>query len=931
MRSLVRSLPVSLLLSTVISSVAAAAEVGKPVELAFTGSGGGNPYVDVTMYADFSGPGGAQLRVYAFWDGGDTWRLRFAAPAAGDWLYTTTATGDAKLHGLSGSVTADAGNAVGFIERNAYHPQSFFRAGSGSVFLMGDTNWRAMSDVGGQFPLASFRAYVDQRQTQGFNFIRSYLVPLDEPGAPSNANEGGAAFEPWDPDRLNPAYFAAADQRIQYAIDHGIAPALLFAGDERKPTDFFGWDNGKLERYVRYCVARYGAYDVLWELRAEFEDQGSPAPNATSVANQLGKWTQTFDPFHHSRSIHTTDSNNELADQTWLDWLMHQGYPGSTNGYAWDWVSSDRQHGKPVMNEEFYYENSGAGATHAHHLDADTVRKGAWHVMTAGAAGLAYGNTGTYNSKSKPFVGMQYVSSTGAAYMTHLASFWNKTRFARLSPGAEPDLVRAPGEEYVAYFETGGTRSLGIEAGSYSLSWYNPRTGTEQGSSSLTAPGGAQDFTAPSSEDWALHVVRDVVAPTPATVLGPLLAVAQGTDPDVAVATDKSLHVVYVRGGKTYYSRGKLDGTFEPELLVGTGVDPRIALDAAESPQVVLGASNAGGATVTHARMASGVFQTQTVVSGGQNRKPRIEVDSKGNGYVSYEDRGLATDRVRYVRVTPNGTTSSPTVVGADNNGGLAVDGSDELHFTFRDGGNVQHVTSTAPGNVGTADVALSGTSDFSELEYSAKDDSLHVVAEQAGGTGILYTVFRAGSWSDPVLFAQAQVTGVDDPDNVNPAIAVDETGRVFVTFAGIERVPYYSVIDATNTQSPVLLLAPGGGVTGGKYENPNVEEVPEGGAVAVWGSAGHVYLRTIGIEQPTGSGGSAGAGGQGSGGSAGAGGAPDAGAGAGGAATTSRDEGGCGCTIPGRTTDAGWASLLMAAALLGGRRRRALARRWRG
>jgi hypothetical protein len=41
-----------------------------------------NPYTDVKMVVEFSGPNGRVIRRPAFWDGDNTWRVRFASPTA---------------------------------------------------------------------------------------------------------------------------------------------------------------------------------------------------------------------------------------------------------------------------------------------------------------------------------------------------------------------------------------------------------------------------------------------------------------------------------------------------------------------------------------------------------------------------------------------------------------------------------------------------------------------------------------------------------------------------------------------------------------------------------------------------------------------------------------------------------------------------------
>src|SRR6056297_3310362 len=52
-----------------------------------------NPYTDVEMAVEFSGPDGREIRRPAFWDGDSTWRVRFASPAAaGEWNWRSVSS-----------------------------------------------------------------------------------------------------------------------------------------------------------------------------------------------------------------------------------------------------------------------------------------------------------------------------------------------------------------------------------------------------------------------------------------------------------------------------------------------------------------------------------------------------------------------------------------------------------------------------------------------------------------------------------------------------------------------------------------------------------------------------------------------------------------------------------------------------------------------
>ena len=191
-------------------------------------------------------------------------------------------------------------------------------------------------------------------------------------------------------------------------------------------TNFFNTDK-RLERYIRYVVARFGGYDVAWDGRLEFEEQNlADIEEAKTLANKIGNWVEEYDPYAHLQSMHTLDSCNELGNEGWLDWIMHQGFEGNTHNYSWDLITSDRSYGTPVMNIEFYYEESEPGAgTYPHHADADTLRKGAWHSMLNGASGVAYGHTGTLDAAGMYFQGLAHATSPGADYMTNLYNFFS--------------------------------------------------------------------------------------------------------------------------------------------------------------------------------------------------------------------------------------------------------------------------------------------------------------------------------------------------------------------------------------------------------------------------------------------------------------------------------------------------------------------------
>src|SRR5688572_4402297 len=72
-----------------------------------------NGYTDVEVWADFTHDSGLVLRRPAFWDGGSTWKVRFASPVAkGQWTWrVSSSVDDVGLRGQTGVVACESGPA----------------------------------------------------------------------------------------------------------------------------------------------------------------------------------------------------------------------------------------------------------------------------------------------------------------------------------------------------------------------------------------------------------------------------------------------------------------------------------------------------------------------------------------------------------------------------------------------------------------------------------------------------------------------------------------------------------------------------------------------------------------------------------------------------------------------------------------------------
>ncbi len=322
--------------------------------------------------------------------------------------------------------------------------------------------------------------------------------------------------------------------------------------------------------------------------------------------------------------------------------------------------------------------------------------------------------------------------------------------------------------------------------------------------------------------------------------LGPIVTVAIGSDPDIAVDSGGSLHIAYVRGGYTYYRKvfapytSKIVGA---EYFVGYGGNPQITVDSKGNPHVVFGQAQYS--------FLSGSKFTKSVKAFAGWRKNLIAVDSKDRVYVladRYRPRDVS------VRVYKDGIPiSGRHTVGTDNPGGVAVDASDTLHITWRNSATYYNTYSLAKGK-GVTKLIIPSSGDFSWCSVNPRTNSIHAVATKGFAKGIVYTSKRNNKWGNSFDFGYP-TTNISEPDEVNPVSTNDSQGYTYVTFRGRHETGYFVVIDSNdNMIGGVNFLDPEKkSHAGGKMTNPNViSNSSMKGAFVAWGTS-FVYIRSIG------------------------------------------------------------------------------------
>ena len=281
-----------------------------------------NPFTDVELTATFTHEGsGETLTVDGFYDGDDTYRVRFMPIKEGKWSYTTHSNVE-QMDGKTGFIVCAAAKA-------GVH--GMMKVGDDQDFVYGD---------GTQYYPVGTTAYAwtyarKERQEQtyksleesGFNKLRFVIFPNNSINESperypfelvSNSENEAKVVEGdevnskasqekvdyvWDYTRFDPKFFQHLEQCVERLDKIGVeADIILFS-----PYDGGRWGFDRMTmdtnfRYLKYVVARLGAYSNIWWSIANEWDLCKKKTEEQWLA--MSEYVAKKDPYHHLLSIH---------------------------------------------------------------------------------------------------------------------------------------------------------------------------------------------------------------------------------------------------------------------------------------------------------------------------------------------------------------------------------------------------------------------------------------------------------------------------------------------------------------------------------------------------------------------------------------------------------------------------------------------------
>jgi Domain of unknown function (DUF5060)/Protein of unknown function (DUF4038) len=403
-----------------------------------------NPYASVTLRIEFRSPRFKTYLMPAFWDGSrNKLIVRFTPTEGGQWTYRATSN-LRSFDGNEGMFNAAQSDSPGFVNvANVHH----WATDNKQPHL-----W--MGFIADRFAFVSaaeFDQQLNQAAQNKFNHFRGSILGI----AKDRAVVYLAA------DRPNPAYFDELDRRIAQIHKRGITTDLMLASDPNYITALFP-DLQARERFVRYAIARYAAFNITWQGLEVFEDYA----DGRALLKELGLDLKRLDPYQHPRSSSAKVTSSPLLADGWMDYVV-EGSQDDTVGSV----------------EHQFYPVPFVGITDAQHL---------WNMTMDGEYPEFHGEN------------------------PNVAKYWfdfmADTRHWELEPYFDVDGARAVAlgdVEYVNYIEHPGPPvEVKVEKEGYDIQWLNPATGESLEQKKYKG----EHFTgeAPDgSHPWVLYISRE--------------------------------------------------------------------------------------------------------------------------------------------------------------------------------------------------------------------------------------------------------------------------------------------------------------------------------------------------------------------------------------------------------------------------------------
>ncbi|MCI0746571.1 MAG: DUF4038 domain-containing protein [Verrucomicrobia subdivision 3 bacterium] len=512
-----------------------------------------NPVQQASLTATFTSPSGKKHKVYGFWDGEKTWKIRFAPNEKGKWTYSTECsdkannglnvkTGEFNCAGPSGSSRFDKHGPIRVSNDQRYLAHD----DDTPFFFLADTAWNgALLSSDSDWDL-----YIKERTRQKFTAVQ--WVTTQWRASPEGDRNKDLAYTGSNSIAINPKFFQRLDQKADALTKAGLlnVPVLLWAiagGSNPRVNPGVSLPDDQAILLARYMVARWQANPVLWILAGDGDYRREKAEKWKRIGRAV------FNGISHAPvTMHPGGMQwvwNEFKDEDWYGVVGYQsGHGDDDKTLRWmtegplteDWTKMPH---RPLINLEPPYENHIAYQSKIP-ISPEIVRRAIyWTLLNNPTAGVTYGGHGVWGwddgtkppadhpGTGIPLPWQKALTMPAAEQMAYVYDFFTTNDFHRLRP-TPVFVVNNPGKDKPAKFVTAARtdqkdtlivyvpedRTIEIKLNalppSPNITWINPRNGQKSPAVAVVTTDTCQ-FPTPEEGDWLLLMKTGPVEPEP--------------------------------------------------------------------------------------------------------------------------------------------------------------------------------------------------------------------------------------------------------------------------------------------------------------------------------------------------------------------------------------------------------------------------------
>ena len=265
--------------------------------------------------------------------------------------------------------------------------------------------------------------------------------------------------------------------------------------------------------YYRELIARFSHHHaVIWNI-------GEENGNSDAQRKDFAAYIRALDPYEHPITVHTRSGKastfyNGILGDPHFEATSIQGSGDSYNS----WAIELRQRSTQAGRKWAIYGDEQGPAVNKNMNNLDTLRKGAlWGNLMGGGAGVEwyfgyqedFADCGSEDwHAAEPLWDMTKVALD---FFQKYLPFWDMQPDNSLTSATNDYCLTVPGKAYAIYLPDGGTTDLLLAAGTYSVKWYDPRTGGKLQDGTVTGiagPGSVSIGRPPydTGADWAALV-----------------------------------------------------------------------------------------------------------------------------------------------------------------------------------------------------------------------------------------------------------------------------------------------------------------------------------------------------------------------------------------------------------------------------------------